>query len=144
MAVILTFQCDIFTNLIVEVRFHVSSIRHYVVVVNMSDVRSRKMENELKRFRRCWPFGFPIWEFTLKKSSCVTISWNSCNYDLSYLNQKQNNDLFIFHGNKIEDLFHHHSPHQCYQGHQRVRWQPEYKVWNQKYREYHGQQSFML
>ena len=73
------FGYDILRHLITKATFHISSIRHCVVMINM---RLRKAENGLKRWK--WrKRRVPIWFSRLgirvkKKSGCVIISWNSC------------------------------------------------------------------
>ena len=67
------FRCDILTNLVVEVTFRVSRISHCVVMVNVSDLRSRKAGNVQKKLKRVLPIWFSRLGIRVKKKEAVSL-----------------------------------------------------------------------
>jgi hypothetical protein len=84
------FGYDILRHLITKATFHISSIRHWVVMINM---RSRKAGNGLKdgnSEKDVCPFDFPIWEFVSQKKRL-------CHYFLKQLQLFDRADKRISH-----------------------------------------------
>jgi hypothetical protein len=69
------FGYDILRHLVAKATFHVSIIRHCVVMIKMSDIRSRKAGNGLETAKKtCARLVFPFGNSRQKKSGCVIIS----------------------------------------------------------------------
>jgi hypothetical protein len=64
------FGYDILMYLVVKATFHISSIRHCVVMINMSDIRSRKAGNGLETAKKmCARLVFPFGNSRQKKAA---------------------------------------------------------------------------
>ena len=64
------FGYDILRHLVAKATFHVSTIRHCVVMINMSDIRSRKAGNGQEMVKKtCACLVFPFGNSRQKKAA---------------------------------------------------------------------------
>jgi hypothetical protein len=64
------FGYDILRYLVAKATFHVSTIRHCVEMINMSDMRSRKAENGLETVKKtCARLVFPFGNSRQRKAA---------------------------------------------------------------------------